>query len=226
MTGTLWHVTAALLAFLVTHSLPALKPVRARFVTLLGERAYLLIYSLLSITAITWVVLALVDAPYVEMWPMTVPTMWFTAALMLPATVFLVFGLTTPNPFSIPVRPDSFDPQQPKFLAVSRHPILMGLALWAIAHVPPNGAVATVMMFGFAAAFSLAGMKILDARRKRAWGREAWQTKAAHTALLNWTAITASRAVSWKDWRWILTSVVYIGLILAHPLIVGVSPSP
>lgn len=222
MTGTLWHVAAALAAFLGTHSLPALKPVRARCVSVLGERGYLFSYSLLSIAAIAWVVLALLDAPYIELWPMTVASMWLTAALMIPATVFLVFGLTTPNPFSIPVRPGAFDPDRPGFLAITRHPILMGLATWALAHIPPNGSAATLMMFGFAAAFSVAGMLILEARRKKAWGAETWQKSAVRTALLGWNP----SALSWTDWRWGVVGVVYAGLILAHPIVVGVNPLP
>lgn len=222
MTGTLWHVAAALAAFLVTHSLPALKPVRARCVALLGERTYLITYSALTIAVITWVVVALIDAPYIELWPMTVASMWLTALLMLPATVFLVYGLTTPNPFSIPIRPGAFDPERPGFLAVTRHPILMGLAVWSLAHIPPNGSAATIMMFGFSAAFSVAGMKILEVRRKKAWGLQMWQTRAARTALLSWNP----SALLWADWRWGVVIVVYAGLILAHPIVVGVSPLP
>lgn len=222
MTGSIWHVAAALVAFLATHSLPALKPVRARCVSALGERGYLFAYSLLSIAVITWVVRALIDAPYIELWPMTVTSMWLTVVLMVPATIFLVFGFTTPNPFSIPIKPGAFDPDKPGILAISRHPLLLGLAFWALAHIPPNGSMATVMMFGFAAAFSLAGMKILDARRQKAWGLPDWQSRAAGTSLLRWTP----SALSWTNWRWGLALVVYVGLIAAHPLVIGVSPLP
>lgn len=222
MTGTIGHLIAALAAFLITHSIPALKPVRARCVSLLGERGYLVIYSLLSIGVIAWVAFALIDAPYVELWPMTVASMWVTAALMFPATIFLIFGLTTPNPFSIPVRANAYDADAPGILTITRHPILMGLALWALAHIPPNGTVATVTMFGVAAAFSLAGMRILDGRRKKAWGLPVWQAKSAPTALLRWKP----SAISWTDWRWGLVAGVYVGLITAHPLVIGVSALP
>lgn len=222
MTGTLWHVLAALIVFLLTHSIPSLKPVRARCVSVLGERGYLVAYSALSITVIAWVGFALIDAPYVELWPMTIVSMWITVVLMIPATVLLVFGLTTPNPFSIPIKPSVFDSQQPGILAITRHPILMGLALWALAHLPPNGSVATVLMFSFAAAFSIAGMRILDRRRQHSWGLSTWQTQATRTALLSWKP----GALSWKDWRWALTAFVYMGLIATHPMVIGVSPLP
>lgn len=222
MTGTLWHVAAALFAFLVTHSLPALKPVRARCVALLGERAYFVTYSALTIAVITWVVFALIGAPYIELWPMTVVSMWITAILMLPATVFLVFGLSTSNPFSIPIKPSAFDPARPGFLAITRHPLLLGLAMWGLAHIPPNGAVATIMMFGFVAAFSFAGIRILDVRRKKAWGLQIWQTMAERTASWQWKP----SALSLTDWRWVVVLAVYAGLIFAHPIVIGVGPLP
>lgn len=222
MTGSLWHLAAALLVFLLTHSIPAIRPIRTRCVALLGERGYLATYSLLSITVIAWVVLALIDAPYVELWPMTVGAMWVTVALMIPATALVVFGLTTPNPLSIPIRPNAFKADSPGILSITRHPLLMGLALWSIAHIPPNGSLATVMMFGFAAAFSIAGMKILDARRRKAWGESDWLNKANRTALLGWSWT----ALSFTDWRWALTFAVYVGLLTVHPSVIGVSPLP
>lgn len=222
MTGSLSHLAAALCAFLLTHSISALKPVRARFVALLGERGYLATYSVVSLAVITWVVLALTDAPYVELWAMTNASMWATAILMIPACVFLVFGLTTPNPLSITIRPNAFEPDAPGILAVTRHPLLLGLALWAAAHIPPNGSLAAILVFGFAALFSVAGMFILDSRRQRAWGTDTWHQKGKQTSLLNLRPSALPR----MEWRWGLVTVIYSGLIWLHPIVIGLSPLP
>lgn len=222
MTGSLSHLAAALGAFLLTHSIPALRPVRTRCVAVLGERGYLATYSLVSLAVSAWVVMALIEAPYVELWPMTETSMWVTAIIMIPACVFLVFGLTTANPFSIPIRPDIFEPSSPGLLAMTRHPLLLGLALWAVAHIPPNGSVATVLVFGFAAAFSVVGMFILDKRRKRTWGIETWSRKAQNTRLLSWRP----SALPGMDWRWAVVALLYTGLIGLHPIVIGLSPLP
>lgn len=222
ITGGLSHLAAALAVFLLTHSIPALRPVRAQCVSALGERGYLAAYSIVSLVVSAWVVMALIDAPYVEVWAMTPMTMWITAIVMLPACGLLIFGLTTPNPFSITIKPDAFVPNSPGILAIARHPILMGLTLWAWGHIPPNGSVAAILVFGVAALFSMAGMFILDKRRKRVWGNDTWQSQAKNTCLLGWRP----GALSWKDWRWALVAAMYGGLIALHPMIIGVSPLP
>ena len=222
MTGSLGHLVASLVAFLLTHSIPALQPVRARLVLAFSERGYLFIYSLISLAVTTWVVLAFINAPYVELWAITRATMWITVVLMVPACICLSFGLTTPNPFSIPIAPDKFTPETPGVLAITRHPILLGLSLWAIAHITPNGSIAAILVFSSAALFSIAGMFVLDKRRKRTWGEEAWRHFAANTSLLS----RPSSTLSWTDWRWGLALIIYGGLIALHPLVIGVSPVP
>ena len=97
--GGYGNLVAALAVFALTHSVPALRPVRALCVSALGERAYLIVYSMISVLVIAWMVSAALAAPYLELWPMTVGVMWATAIVMLIATVLTVFGLTTPNLF-------------------------------------------------------------------------------------------------------------------------------
>lgn len=222
MIGTYTDLIASLIAFLVTHSIPAIRPVRARCVAIAGERAYLIAYSVVSVVVIAWMVSAALAAPYLELWSMTETAMWATAALMLPAIAFLVFGLTTPNPLSIPVKVDAYDPDQPGLLALTRHPVLVSFILWAISHIVANGTVSALLLFGFAAAFSVGGMFIVDARRKRTWGIEKWTANAAGTALLSWRF----DAVPVADRRWILVFVLYALALWLHPIVIGVQPLP
>ncbi len=103
MMGGYGELVASLVAFLVTHSVPAVRPVRERCVSAVGERMYLIVYSVISVAVIVWMLRAAIEAPYVELWPMTPVTMWAAALLMFAATALLVFGVTTPNTLSIPV---------------------------------------------------------------------------------------------------------------------------
>ena len=220
--GGYGELVASLTVFLITHSVPAIRPVRDRCVSALGEWVYIVVYSLVSIAVIVWMVSAVIRAPYVELWVMTAGAMWTAASLMLPATAFLVFGMTTPNSLSLPVKPEAFDSDNPGVLAVTRHPILLGLALWAVAHIPPNGSLSALVLFGFAFLFSIAGMFIVDARRRRAWGVETWQKQTAKTALLSWRF----GRVPIADQRWLIVAVVYALMIWLHPLVLGVAPLP
>lgn len=222
LVGGYGHLIASIAVFFATHSIPAIRPLRTTCVSAIGERVYLFVYSLISIAAIAWMVSAAIAAPYLELWPMTVGTMWGTAVVMLPATVFLVFGLTTPNPLSIPVRKEAFDPEQPGILAISRHPVLVSFVLWATAHLLSNGSLSALILFGFAALFSVGGMFILDARRRRTWGQDTWQAQSDNTALLS----AQVNAIPIMDARWLITVAAYGLMIWLHPMVIGVQPLP
>ena len=222
MMGGYGELVASLAVFLVTHSVPAIGPVRARCVSIAGERPYLIVYSVISITVIAWMVSAVVRAPYVELWPMTPGTMWTTALLMLLATACLVFGLTTPNTLSLPIKSEMFNPDQPGILALTRHPILVGFALWALAHITSNGTLSALLLFGFAFLFSIAGMFIVDARRRRTWGEDRWKIQTARTAFLSWRF----GCIPILDQRWLIIAVLYALMIWLHPLVLGVAPLP
>ena len=58
----------AFIAFFLTHSIPVRPPVKARFVASLGARGFTLAYSLLSIAALAWVIVAAGRAPFVNLW--------------------------------------------------------------------------------------------------------------------------------------------------------------
>ncbi|MHA7816485.1 MAG: NnrU family protein [Pseudohaliea sp.] len=50
---------------------------------------------------------------------------------------------------------------------VQRHPLLFAFPLWALAHIPPNGELATALFFAAMAVFCLVGMRALDRKRQR-----------------------------------------------------------
>ena len=59
MTGTGWlDLAMAFVLFLASHSLPARPAVRSRLVAALGEAGYLVLYSAVSLLALTWLIVA------------------------------------------------------------------------------------------------------------------------------------------------------------------------
>lgn len=64
----------------------------------------------------------------------------------------------------------------------SRHPLLAALALWAAAHVVPNGDLAHLILFGTFAAFAFLGGRLIDRRKRHEmgpeWQRLVWLSKA------------------------------------------------
>ncbi|MCB2107556.1 MAG: NnrU family protein [Rhodobacteraceae bacterium] len=229
MTGTFTDLWIAIALFFVTHSLPSLRKIRARLVAAVGERTYTIAYSCFSVGSTAWMIVAAIHAPYLELWPMTVPAMWATATIMALAGLLLVVGLTTPNSLSIHVWPKKFDATRPGALVVTRHPVLWALGLWALGHLVSNGDAGTAILFGLGGAFALLGCLILDIRRRREFGIEPWRQMTAATSIIPfWGIVTGKAAMPWRalSWRAALTAVLYAVLIWLHQPVIGVSPLP
>ncbi len=76
-------------------------PLRDRAIAALGEDVYRAVFSIVSLAAIVWLVMAYKDAPYVATWGILEWWKPIAMILMLPAVFLAVIGLTTPNPTSI-----------------------------------------------------------------------------------------------------------------------------
>jgi len=218
----------ALAAFLLSHSIPARPKMRRRFVDLLGERGYVLAYSLLSLALLAWLISAALHAPYIPLWDKSLGEYWAPITAMVPAFVLLASAVFCPNPFSISFSGARFDPERPGIVAVTRHPLLWAFALWAFAHVVPNGDVVGVIMFGGFGLFALLAMPLVDRRKRRAMGGE-WSILAARTSIIPFAALLKGRVrLHWQTGQ--LLSTVALGLILyslllwAHPFLFGPDP--
>ncbi len=230
MTGTFSALGLALFVFFVTHSLPSMRGLRGSLVDLMGERGFLVVYSLISLAATTWVIAAALSAPTVELWPMTVAGMWVTVVAMFFAGLFLVWGLVTPNPFSIKIAPSRFSIDDVGLLAITRHPLMWGIALWAFGHLASNGEAGPALLFALLGGFALLGTVIFDARRRREFGPARWATITARTSALPFAAIVAGHArlpwrrlLAWPTW---LAVGLYMVLLMVHQSVIGVSPLP
>jgi len=224
------HLVLATVFFALTHAVPALGPVRRGLVARLGEAAYMGLYSGISLAALAWVGIAYAGAPHVELWP-TVPwSYWFPILVMPLACILGVAGLASPNPFSLGAGSKGYDPQRPGIVAVTRHPVLWGLALWAAAHVPPNGDAATILLFAVLAGLSLSGAPSLDAKRSRRLGEARWNELAAATSNVPFVALLAGgirfRLADVGGWRLTGGLGLYLALLLSHEFVIGVTPLP
>lgn len=183
----------ALTVFLLAHIVPVRAPVRRRLVEVVGERAYLAGYSGLSLVLLVWVIEAARRAPYVALWT---PQAWHHAvplAVMPIALMLLLAGFWQPNPLSVALRRRPFDPDRPGIVGVTRHPILWGFALWGGSHVPPNGDVVSLILFGGTAAFAGVGMWVSDRRARRSLGDRAWSVLACRTSVVPFVAVVSRR---------------------------------
>lgn len=220
----------AVLVFLASHAIPAVKPVRAALTARLGERAYLILYSLISLAVLVWLGGAYARAPYVEVWPFAMWTRWVPVLVMPMACILLVAAVSSANPFSIEIGRRPFDPERPGIVSVTRHPLIWAFILWAGAHLVPNGDAASILLFGLLLVLSLLGPMSLDAKRKAQWGAGEWARRTAATSNVPLAAVaTGHGRLDLKGigfWRLVAGLACYVALWLGHEWLIGVSPAP
>ncbi len=220
----------AVLVFLASHAIPAVRPVRAGLTARLGERLYLILYSVVSLAVLVWLGGAYGRAPYVELWPFALWTLWAPVLVMPFACILLVAAVTSANPFSIEIGRRTFDPERPGIVSVTRHPLIWAFVLWAGAHLVPNGDVASVILFGLLLVLSLLGLPSLDAKRRAQWGAGEWARRTAATSSLPFVAVLTGHnrfdLAGIGLWRVAAGLALYALLWLGHQWAIGVSPSP
>jgi uncharacterized membrane protein len=212
---------AALAAFLGSHAIPARPPIRRRLTAVLGEHAYVALYSLVSIVLLFCLLHTASTAPFVEIWAFD-DWQRHVPALLVPAGFALcVAGLFSPNPLSLSATRQPFKAERPGIIALTRHPVLLGLALWAAAHMVPNGDLAHLILFGTFLALAVGGMWIMDKRARRRLGEAEWQRLAG---CFGWFSLP--QGLGWIDRRLALlaTAGVATALVAAvlHPYFAGV----
>ena len=219
---------AAFAVFMLSHTLPARPSLRRPLTRLLGERGYLLGYSLVSLGVLAWLVAAAARAPFVLLWPYAAWQAWVPNLVMPVVCLLAAYGVGAPNPLSFGGTARGFDPSRPGVAAVSRHPLLLAIALWAGAHVVANGDLAHLLLFGSFAAFAVLAMPALDRRKRRQLGEDEWRRLAAHTSAWPLAALSHGRArVTLPGmWRFAAGVLLWIAMLHLHEPVIGVSPFP
>jgi uncharacterized membrane protein len=202
--------------------------IRDRAIAALGQSGYRVAFSIATVVGLTWLVMAYNRAPYAVTWGMLEWWKPFAIILMLPASLLVVIGLTTPNPTAVAQENRLAQPPQ-GIVRVTRHPFLTGVGLWALVHLIGNGDVASLVFFAVWAVVALAGTVSIDRKRRRLLD-EAWEPFAAQTSIVPFAAIVAGRnrfsSGEIGVWRWGAAVIVYVLMLAGHADVVGVSPFP
>lgn len=183
-----WFAYAAVFVlFLLSHSIPTRPSVKARIILKIGPRAFTTLYSILSLAMLLLLIRAASWPDPILLWPQSPLTVNMTRIGMIAVCLLLALSIGRPNPFSFGgSRNAEFDPARPGIVRLHRHPLLLGLTLWAGLHLLPNGDLAHVLLFGTLGGFALLGMRLIDRRKQHVLGRENWTRllrQARHTAL-------------------------------------------
>ena len=132
-----------LVLFIGTHLLTTRRDQRAALIARFGEGAYKGLYSLASIVGIAliaWGFARYRATGWIDVWYPPAWTRHLAVALILPAVIFFV----------APYSPG-------RIKTALKHPMLVGIKLWALAHLIANGDLGSIVLFG-----SLLGWAVVD----------------------------------------------------------------
>jgi uncharacterized membrane protein len=180
-------------AFLGLHVVPTLPGWRERLVAGLGEGPYKGLFALLSIASFILLVWGFAKAPVIQVWSPPAWTRWVAIVLMLPAFVFLVAAY-------VPGR----------IKAKLKHPFLVSIKTWALAHLIANGDLASIILFASFLAYAVYDRITLKGRPDRGL----FATPKTGPPLNDVIAMA-------------LGVVLYVAFLFwLHPLLIGTSPLP
>lgn len=212
-------------AFVGGHLLLSSGPVRAPLVRRLGSRGFQGVYSVVVLTAFvllarTWwgdrhggpLLWMLRDVPAMTPLALVLAVLGFalvTASFFQPSTLGMVPGGAV---------------RAAGLARITRHPLMMGIALWGVAHLLMNGWASDIAFFGALTTLALVGAYHQDAR-KRAADDGRLSAYFAESSVLPFAAAFTGRAhvvASELPWVGIVTGVVAAVVIyFLHPMLFG-----
>jgi uncharacterized membrane protein len=175
------------------HLVPAFSVVRERLIERLGTNGYRLLFSVISTLGLVLLIWGFARAPVIQVWSPPTWTRYVAMALMLPVFLLLIAAYL-PG----------------KIKAKLKHPFLVAIKTWALAHLIANGDLASIILFGSFLAY--AAFDRIALKRRVATGLVTVpETGPARNDLI---AVVGG----------LILYVVF--LVWLHPLLIGTSPLP
>lgn len=211
----------ATVAFLVTHFVTS-TPLRPKLVAAMGEWPYRGAYSAVAFATLAWMIWAYAHAPREVLWT----GLRHVPLLVMPVAFVIIAAGYARNPTMVGADKllQSEEPAR-GMIRITRHPIMWGIMLWALAHMLARGDAKSLVFFG--GFFLLAGLgTLLIDRRKRA--DPAWARFAAVTSNMPFVAIAQRRnRLVWREIGWVrpIAGLVAFAIVFAlHPWLFGARP--
>jgi uncharacterized membrane protein len=182
-----------IIVFLGVHLLPTFPDVRERLIGRMGENGYRALFSILSFLGFVLIVWGFARAPVIQVWSPPNWTRYVAIVLMVPVFILLIAA---------------YVPGQIK--AKVKHPFLVAIKTWALAHLIANGDLASIILFGSFLAYAVFDRIAL--KRRPATGLVT--VPETGPARNDFIAVVGGLAL-------------YVAFLLwLHPLLIGTSPLP
>ena len=190
-------------------------PLRAPMVKALGDTGFQIAYSVVSLGALVWMVLAFRGAenPTTPLWPGYDDISWAIGSVIaLIAMVFYAGSMTPKNPsLPSPKAAEAALAEPQGLFKVTRHPMMWGFALWAISHMIAAPTARTLVVSSAVLVLALVGAHLMDGKKQQQMG-EAWVTFESRTSYWpRWGRLFSVGAMPW-----VVGVALWLGLSWLH----------
>jgi len=215
---------AATIAFLATHFISS-TPLRPALSRAIGERGYIVAYSLVAFATLGWMIWAYKRAPTEALWP----GLRLLPAILMPfAFVLAACGLLSRNPTAVG-QAKALQAAEPArgIIRVTRHPMMWGFILLAASHILARGDLKSTVFFGGFLVLAALGALLIDRRKEKSLGED-WQRFARVTSFFPFLAIVQGRnrfdakEIGWRNPA--IGLALYALLFWFHGAIFGARP--
>jgi len=192
------YILVAALLFVGTHLGLSSTPLRARLAAQMGERGFLVFYSLVAAATLGYLIWLYNVLPRYEYLWMPSPELHTVAKVLMPiAITFVLGGFLVKNPTNVGAEGLLIDDTTAPDLArgvtrITRHPFQWGVLIWSVTHVLANGDVISVVFFSAFGVLAAAGTVAMDRKKAGSLG-DAWQAYARTTSNVPFLAIVTGR---------------------------------
>jgi uncharacterized membrane protein len=190
---SLTPLIVAAAVFVGTHFILS-HPLRGPLASIMGERGFATLYSLVALGTFVWLVVEYRGAPATApLWPAG-DVLWAIATLVMLIASVLFMGSLLKNPaLPSPGSPGKLPPTAKGVFAVTRHPMMWGFALWALCHIAVFPTLANFVLCAAIAILALGGAALQDLKKEKLQP-ETWPHWEAKTSYWPFAAIAAGRA--------------------------------
>jgi uncharacterized membrane protein len=224
------YISLAALLFVGTHLGLSSTGLRARLVAQVGERGFLVVYSLVAAVTLSYLIWLYNILPRYEYLWMPSPELHTVAKVLMPVALILVMGgFMVRNPTVVGAEGLLNSDAAARDLArgvtrITRHPFQWGVLIWSVTHVLANGDVISVVFFSAFGVLAAAGTVAMDRKKARKLS-DAWQAYASTTSNVPFLAIFTgrNRLVLRELWLPVLVGLAgYAALAWGHVWVSGV----
>ena len=205
---------AATIVFLATHFITS-TPLRPVIVNRIGEWPYRGGYSALAFITLGAMIWAYIGVPREPLWP----ALRLVPVIVTPiAFVAIACGyFRNPTMVGADKLLKSEDPAR-GMIRITRHPLMWGIMLWAVAHILARGDLKSLIFFGSLLALAAIGTLLMDARKKP---NPDWPRFASVSSNVPFVAIAQGRnRLVWREIGWVRPAIglaAFFLVLVVHP---------